>query len=179
VPDYFLNGGTTSNLVFSTTNLYVTSSSNVYITPATAQWTVVGTSTWPATGAAVTPTLTYRPAQPPAPGPSAQEREAARATARELLLSLLDERQRDEYERLRRFTVIGADGEEYRIYRDGKSGNICRLNAEKTLEVDQFCIHDYEGLPDEDTYIAQKLLLETDPQAFRRIANRTPMRRAA
>ena len=110
---------------------------------------------------------------------AATERQAAAATATELLLSLLDERQRDEFERLRRFTVIAADGEEYRVYRDGKSGNVRRLNPAKTHEIEQFCIHDYDNLPVEDTYIAQMLLLQTDPAAFRRIANITAIRRAA
>lgn len=103
----------------------------------------------------------------------------AKRIATELLLSLLDERQREEFDRMRRFTVIGADGEEYRIYRNGKSGNVRRLNLEKTHEVEQFCIHDFASLPDEDTYVAQMLLLETDPAAFRRIANASHMRRVA
>lgn len=98
-----------------------------------------------------------------------REQEAARAVAQDLLLSLLTEEQREDFERLRRFSVVGADGHLYRIYRNGKSGNVRRI--EGGHEVEQFCIHDYDGLPDEDTYVAQMLLLQTDPAAFRRIAN--------
>lgn len=102
----------------------------------------------------------------------------AKKRAERLLLAHLSPEQRDEYERLQRFHVVGADGKLYRIRR-GWSHNVELIEEsdEGRFLTEQFCIHPIERVPDEDNLLAQKLLLETDPERFRRIANITRLHR--
>lgn len=106
----------------------------------------------------------------------ARERQAAldagRVRAEELLRAHLTEAQRDELERLNRFTVIAADGQEYRVYRSW-AGNIRRVEQRGTVkrEVEELCVHPRTRVPTEDSMLAQKLMLETIPEELRRIAN--------
>lgn len=97
----------------------------------------------------------------------AAETEAAKAKAEELLLHFLDAEQRAELATHDRFHVSTSSGRRYCINR-GRAGNI-RRPADRVI----FCIHDYEGLPEADTMLAQKLLLEADEREFLRIANAT------
>jgi hypothetical protein len=93
-----------------------------------------------------------------------------RAAARELLLSMLDDEQRDEYEGDGRFHVHTADGERcYRITK-GQSGNVLLIKDGRAKR--RYCIHP-PGLryPDEDAMVAQMMMLETDEAEFLRIAN--------
>jgi hypothetical protein len=104
-----------------------------------------------------------------------QERRKAAATkkARALLRATLTPAQRRELDRLNRFHVI-VEGRTYRINR-GVSGNIELLEerGDELFVKESFCIHSDHELPVEDHMLAQKLLLETDEVAFRRIANIT------
>ena len=106
----------------------------------------------------------------------ATEREAAIAQrkARRLLLSHLTPEQRDEFERLERFTVIAADGRTYRVHRKW-SHNLELIEGGFITE--QLCVHPREQTPVEDSLLAQKLMLETDPDTLRRIANITRLQR--
>jgi hypothetical protein len=138
---------------------------------------------------------TYEPYEPPVLTPAEQRRaeverrcwERAAAVARRkrgrahltaqqkaerILLQHLTPEQRDEYQRLQRFSVIGPDGHIYRINR-GRSGNVQLIEEteEGVIGVEQFCIHPIEYVPDEDNMLAQKLLIESDLASFRRIAN--------
>lgn len=97
----------------------------------------------------------------------AAELEAAKERAEELLVSYLDEVQRGELRVHNRFHVTTTSGRRYCINR-GRAGNVRRPEDRRV-----FCIHDYEGLPEADTMLAQKLLLEADEEAFLRIANVT------
>lgn len=114
--------------------------------------------------------------QPPPPRPpqeAAERREqrearrllAERASARaeELLLSCLDEEQRDQLAALDRFSVTAASGRVYWIER-GYAGNV-RSGGYR------YCIHGPVDLPHADQMLMQKLLLETDEQGFLRTAN--------
>lgn len=49
-----------------------------------------------------------------------------------------------------------------------------KLDAQGNL-IGRFCAHPAALVPDEDTLLAQKLMLETDPREFERIANIHPI----
>lgn len=95
-----------------------------------------------------------------------------------LLVEVLDRDQAKEYAERERFHVqVRKPGEAglrtFRICR-GKAGNVRELN-DSGQEVARYCVHLFDGSPDEDTMVAQKLMLETDPEQFIRRANRTPL----
>ncbi len=103
-----------------------------------------------------------------------ERRKAAETRAEELLLANLTPEQRDEYKRMKRFSVHLPNGKVYRI-RKGFAGNVELVEPGMTgrslKRVESFCIHPAERIPDQDTMLAQKLLLEADEPEFRRIAN--------
>ncbi len=104
-----------------------------------------------------------------------ERREAAEQRAEELLLANLTPEQVDEYKRLKRFSVHLPNGKIYRI-RKGFAGNVelVKPGDDGTIKrLENFCIHPAERIPDQDTMLAQKLLLEADEPEFRRIANIT------
>lgn len=104
-----------------------------------------------------------------------RERLAAQKRAKRLLFRHLTPTQRREFHRDNAFRLIVGD--KTYLIRRGRSGNVQLLDAENQ-PVEQFCIHPIEHVPDEDTMLAQKLLLENDEAAFRRIANITRLRAA-
>jgi hypothetical protein len=108
----------------------------------------------------------------------AEEAEAS-VRAERLLVEHLSDEQRAEYELLKRFHVIVGD-RKYRVER-GWSGNVKLIEAAPDGEfvVESHCIHPREQVPYEDNMLAQKLLLEADEEAFRRISNISRLRRAA
>lgn len=93
---------------------------------------------------------------------------AARERAEALLLSCLDEEQRAELQVHDRFHVTTPSGRRYCIHR-GRAGNVTSRDPHGRLV--KYCIHDAVGLPDADTMLAQKLLLETDETGFLQTAN--------
>lgn len=104
------------------------------------------------------------------------KRRAADRVALDLLMSLLTPEQRDEYERLKRFHVVGNDGKVYRLRR-GWAGNLDVVeNAQSEDVIERWCVHPRSSVPAEDNLLAQKLMLETDAGELRRIANVTPIR---
>lgn len=108
-----------------------------------------------------------------------KKRDAAEKVAAELLREHLSDDQREEFDKHGRFTVgiVGGDGQSrrYQICR-GLSGNVKELAADGRA-IASFCIHpDVAAFPFHDNMLAQKLMLETDEKAFRRIANRTELR---
>lgn len=103
----------------------------------------------------------------------AQEREATRAMAskraKRLLAECLTAKQRRALKREDAFRVqIGE--RQYRIKR-GYAGNVELVEGDRVRE--RYCIHPPQDIPDEDTMLAQKLLLEADEAAFLRVANAT------
>lgn len=105
------------------------------------------------------------------------DRKAASERAERLLAAQLTDEQKASYLKDRTFIVTAADGTKFRI-KLGRAGNVEELN-DAGKPIARLCIHPTEFVPDGDTVLAQKLMLETDPKAFRKIANRTEIRLAA
>jgi len=93
----------------------------------------------------------------------------AEARAELLLQRLLTDEQRASLRDNRHFYLHSA-GKKYRIDR-GQTGNV-KLVDESNAVVESYCIHPI-GVPEADTMAAQKLMLEADPETFRRVANIT------
>lgn len=73
------------------------------------------------------------------------------------------------------FVVRGRSGCRYRIRR-GRAGNIDVVDKEGFITA-RLCAHPVLCVPDSDTMLAQKLMLEHDEAAFLKVANRTPITR--
>lgn len=97
-------------------------------------------------------------------------REAAKARAEKLLVENLSPIQRAQFSKERCFVVDGRNGLRYRI-RQGRSGNIDMVKADGTIQ-HRLCAHPREDVPDFDTMLAQKLMLEHDEDSFINLANR-------
>ena len=107
----------------------------------------------------------------PPPAPERQRStERAQAVAKGLLLDCLDKEQAEEFQRRTYFHVMGSKGTRFQVRR-GRTGNVgCYKNGR--LEPLKFCAHPTDHVPDYDTMLAQKLMIETDEDAFRALANR-------
>ena len=101
------------------------------------------------------------------------EREAAQKRAEELLLANLGPEQVEQYRKEKRFVVKGGDGASFELS-PAWSGNVREVDQQGKA-IRRFCIHPRETLPLADLMLAQKLMIETDPEAFRRIANVQPV----
>jgi hypothetical protein len=100
---------------------------------------------------------------------AAEDRRKACETARRLLVSMLSHQQHEQLQRERFFEVIGRNTKRrYRI-REGTHGNV-RLLDEAGREVTSYCGQP-NGVPTEDSMLAQKLQIEHDEDAFLRVAN--------
>lgn len=97
------------------------------------------------------------------------DQQLAAEKARVLLEENLSDEQRAQLHDNNWFEVVTPKGT-YRI-RFGRAGNVDRYRDGR--HVDRYCIHPEENVPNEDVMLAQKLLLETDEEAFLRIANRS------
>jgi len=104
---------------------------------------------------------------------AAEEREkirlAANGKAEKLLLSCLSPEQRDTYQKKGLFYLYTKSGKRYRIEK-GRSGNV-RLVNDKDVILKRYCIHPIEQVPDQDTMLAQALLLQSNEAEFLRVAN--------
>lgn len=98
-------------------------------------------------------------------------RDEAEKKAELLLMAHLNDEQRKQMADFAYFIVV-LGLKQYRI-RKGWAGNVDELN-ERGEKVAQLCIHPSMPIPVADSMLAQKLMLETAPEAFQRIANRTP-----
>lgn len=105
-----------------------------------------------------------------------KEAEKAAKRAEKLLREVLSPEQRAEFDKDKSFHVIGADGERYRV-RHGWSGHVDRIAKDGQAE-ERFCIHPDRMVPNADNQLIAKLMLETDPARFRKIANVTRLRQA-
>jgi len=90
-----------------------------------------------------------------------------------LLNEFLTRRQRKSLKELGYFEVITPRGKTYRIRR-GRSNNVREVDA-NGKEIAMLCAHPTEYVPDADTMLAQKLMLETAEEEFLQIANRNPI----
>jgi hypothetical protein len=96
----------------------------------------------------------------------------AKGRARKLLVDFLEDGQRASFEKDRYFIVHSRDGlRRYKVTHK-RSGNV-KLIDSNGKDLASFCIHPQIECPDEDTMLAQKLMLETDEKEFLRIANHT------
>jgi hypothetical protein len=97
-----------------------------------------------------------------------QEQEKAKRRARELLVSCLEDDQKEELERDGFFHVETRDGTRRYKLRPGSAP--IRVKGEDGRKW-SYCIHPDYGFPPEDVVLAQKLLIESDEDEFLRIAN--------
>lgn len=97
-----------------------------------------------------------------------READDAKERARALLVECLTASQRREFNKDGWFHVETANGR--RRYRLAPGSAPLRVHGEDGSRW-SYCIHPDYGYPAEDTVLAQKLLLETDEDAFLRIAN--------
>jgi len=129
---------------------------------ATATWTYWSSSTVSnvsyAPYRAPAETDEQREARETAQAERVAEAQAAVARAEELLLANLSRRQRTEYRRCQQFHVRGPSGCRYRIERK-RVANIVLLHRDGSPS-ERLCVHPIEGVPDEDTMLAQKLWIE-------------------
>lgn len=101
-------------------------------------------------------------------------RDEAHARAEKLLLELLTPQQKVELQRRNYFHVrVGAT--RYRITR-GVAGNVLEVDNRSRIRF-RFCAHPNENVPVPDVMLAQKLLIETEPERFFSLANRRQGRR--
>jgi hypothetical protein len=116
-----------------------------------------------------------------------EERAAAKARAQKLLLSVLNEDQKRDWVAHGHFYLHKGD-KKYRIKR-GRSGNV-ELVDSRNEPLERYCAHPVESVPDEDTALAQMMMLLYDEEKFIALANvhftkagfvsqKAPLRRAA
>lgn len=103
----------------------------------------------------------------------ARVRQKAKERAALLLQENLSEKQRLELAAKGYFTLVVASNGEKRYYQvhQGRNGNVHQVDAHGN-KIGQYCAHPRISCPDEDTMLAQKLMLESQEQEFLRIANR-------
>jgi hypothetical protein len=100
-----------------------------------------------------------------------REEKARRQRATEILVAVLDDKQRQQFETHKSFELQVNS----RLYRIRPGSRVERLDPMTKKVLSYFCIHpktEY-NLPSEDVALTQKLLLETDESEFLRVANET------
>jgi hypothetical protein len=100
----------------------------------------------------------------------------AQERARELLMQNLTPQQREQFEKHGFFVIEGGKSrKKYRVRGDkGLTANVDVLSADERSVTIRLCAHGPlgEGMPLFDHLLAQKLMLESDEDAFIKIANR-------
>lgn len=99
-------------------------------------------------------------------------KEVADQKALDLLMRFLEDEQLQQLESEGAF-VVKTKEREYRIEK-GWQGNVKELNKDGEA-IASWCIHPSKKVPHQDNMLAQKFLLETNEDDFRRIANRTAL----
>lgn len=105
-----------------------------------------------------------------------EERRAASARARSLLLSYMTDAQRESFEKDKKFDVLAPSGNRY-VLHDFMSANIDVLGPNGDLQ-HRLCVHIGEyGVPKEDTILVQKIMLENGmEEELTRLANKHAIR---
>jgi hypothetical protein len=102
-------------------------------------------------------------------------RETREARGLKLLYEWLGPAQKDQFDAVRYFEVVGSDsGKRYRIHH-GRAGNVCELD-DQGRPVLALCFFPEGALVAGDVMLAQKLALETSEKAVLAIANKLPVR---
>ena len=96
-------------------------------------------------------------------------RQAAMERAERLLEACLSLAQRDQFQSEGWFLVRSPSGRRYQIRR-GRARNVIEVNMQGR-RLRTLCCHPVDGVPDADTMLAQKLMLETQEDEFLRLAN--------
>jgi hypothetical protein len=104
------------------------------------------------------------------------KREAANSRAESLLKAFLDRNQQQAFEQHRYFEVLSGDGKRRYRLTEGWAGNV-QVFDDNDRHVETLCIHPRVHAPMGDHLLAQKLMLETDEEQFRRTANITQILR--
>lgn len=112
-----------------------------------------------------------------------QEIETANSRAEDLLREHLTERQKQDLGEKNYFDVCSVNFRAgtrryYRIHR-GRAGNVQELDGPQGRAIKKFCCHPLEHVPDADTMLAQKLMLEMSEELFLKTANITDLRNGA
>lgn len=102
---------------------------------------------------------------------AAQKRDAAKARAMELLNSFLSQEQRESLRKERFFYVRAPSGRLYRIDQ-GTHGNLKTVDPQTRKVIERLCIQP-GGVPEGDSMLTQKLMIETAEDALRAHANIT------
>ena len=95
----------------------------------------------------------------------------AEQRAKALLHRYLTREQRQELRATKAFTMKGGDGRTYHV----TTGSCANVFTEHEGQRYRLCVVPKEWLPTLDTMLAQKVMLETDPEAFLRLAKVTNM----
>lgn len=95
----------------------------------------------------------------------AAARKAAAERAEKLLEACLTSGQRDSLQKNGWFVVYTKSGRGYQIRR-GRARNVIEVSTRRT-----YCCHPVDNVPDADTMLAQKLMLESAEEEFLRLAN--------
>ena len=157
---------------------------------STTSSTDVTWNQWATTGGTASSTWIWWTSGPAAstinyPEPTEEERETARLAdeervrqrkeaeerAEKILTENLDDEQRKSYTERKVVPITTAKGRKYLI-KKGQAGNVYRID-EHGKEIERFCIHPEEVVPDQDTMLAQLLWLRWMEKEFLEIANKT------
>lgn len=98
-----------------------------------------------------------------------ENKRVAEERALQLLLENLDENQKAVYKSTKAIPVKAKSGCFYRINK-GRAANVEQVD-EKGIRLKKLCFHPTESVPDYDTMLAQKLMLECCEEEVLRIAN--------
>lgn len=86
--------------------------------------------------------------------------------ARELFEAQLTSQQREDYQQFGYIDIVGSEGHRYRIFTNmGVSGNVLWESETSGMWRGGLCAY-YPEVPTYDTFLGQKLMLETDEQKF-------------
>jgi hypothetical protein len=100
------------------------------------------------------------------------EREKVEGRAKKLLFEILSPSQKEDFEEHRSFIVRGKDGRDYLLV-DRMVANVYLVEGGKLTKC--FCAHPETWVPICDVLVAQKLMLESCPEQFFKIANEHPL----
>lgn len=96
---------------------------------------------------------------------------AIKSRAEKLLQACLTTEQQGQLHAHGWFELRTPSGRHYRIRR-GRAGNVIELDRATGRPLCSYCCHPIDLVPDEDTMLAQKLMLEHQEDDFLRLANR-------
>lgn len=101
------------------------------------------------------------------------ERARAIAKAKKLLRQYTTPSQQRSLKIRKWFSITGSDGRTYRI-KEGTSHNVYWVR--NNIELVRYCVVVAEQVPLADQMLAQKLILESDAETFKRLANMTVLK---